>query len=176
MMLLGMALFKWKVLSAGLSRDWYLRLTLAGLLLGFFLSATGVVLNFRMQWSMEFSMFLGKQFNYVGSVLTAMGYVGLVMLIVKSASFRRFKSTFSAVGRMAFSNYILMTLICTLLFYGHGLGWFGSVERKFQVLVLMGIWMVILIISPLWLRSFRFGPLESLWRSLTYGRWQTLKK
>jgi len=176
MMLLGMALFKWKMLSAGLSRLIFLRLTLAGLLLGFFLSATGVVLNFRMQWSMEFSMFLGKQFNYVGSVLTALGYVGLVMLICKSLSFRRFKNTFSAVGRMAFSNYILMTLICTLLFYGHGLGLFGSMERKVQVLIVVGIWLVIIIISPLWLRSFRFGPLESLWRSLTYGKWQPLRK
>ncbi len=176
MMLLGMALFKWKVLSAGLSRLIFLRLTLVGLLLGFFLSATGVVLNFRMQWSMEFSMFLGKQFNYVGSVLTALGYVGLVMLICKSISFRRFKNTFSAVGRMAFSNYILMTLICTLLFYGHGLGLFGSMERKVQALIVVGIWLVIIIISPLWLRSFRFGPLESLWRSLTYGKWQPLKK
>ena len=176
MMLLGMALFKWKVLSAELSRQTYLRITLAGLLLGFFLEATGVALNFRMKWSMEFSMFLGKQFNYVGSVATALGYVGLVMLICKSALLRRFKTTFSAVGRMAFSNYILMTLICICLFYGHGLGWFGSVERKFQALIVVGIWIVIMIISPLWLRSFRFGPLESLWRSLTYGKWQTLKK
>ena len=176
MMLLGMALFKWQVLSAERSRSWYMRLTLVGLLLGFFLSSTGVVLNFRMQWSMEFSMFLGKQFNYLGSVITALGYVGLVMLIVKSAYFRRLRNTFSAVGRMAFSNYILMTLICTLLFYGHGLGLFGSVDRRFQALIVVGIWMVIMIISPLWLRSFRFGPLESLWRSLTYGRWQPLKK
>lgn len=176
MMLLGMALFKLKVLSAELSRQAYLRLSLAGLLLGFFLSGTGVVLNFRMDWSMEFSMFLGKHFNYVGSVGTALGYVGLIMLIAKTSSFLGFKNTFSAVGRMAFSNYILMTLICTFLFYGHGLGWFGSVERKFQVLVVAGIWILIMLISPLWLKNFRFGPLEGLWRSLTYGRWQALKK
>jgi uncharacterized protein len=176
MMLLGMALFKWQVLSADCSRSQYVQLTLIGLLSGYFLSATGVFLNFRMQWSMEFSMFLGKQFNYLGSVLTALGYVGLVMLICKSASFRRIKNTFSAVGRMAFSNYILMTLICTLLFYGHGLGLFGSVERSFQALTVAGIWIVLLIVSPLWLRSFSFGPLESFWRSLTYGSWQSFKK
>lgn len=176
MMLLGMALFKLKVLSAELSRQAYLRQSLVGLLLGFFLSGTGVVLNFRMEWSMEFSMFLGKHFNYVGSVGTALGYVGLVMLIAKSSYFQGFKSAFSAVGRMAFSNYILMTLICTFLFYGHGLGLFGSVERKFQALVLVGIWILIMLISPLWLKYFRYGPLEGLWRSLTYGKWQPLKK
>jgi uncharacterized protein len=77
---------------------------------------------------------------------------------------------------MAFTNYILMTLICTFLFYGYGLGLFGSVERKFQALIVLGIWTVILIISPLWLRSFRYGPLEWLWRRLTYGKWPALKK
>ena len=176
MMLLGLALFKWQVLSAGRSAGWYLRLTLGGLMMGMLLSTTGVVLNFRMQWSMDYSMFLGKQFNYVGSVLTALGYVGLVMLVVKSSSFLKIKNTFAAVGRMAFSNYILMTLICTFLFYGHGLGLFGHVDRKFQALMVLGIWLVILIISPLWLRSFRYGPLEWLWRRLTYGKWPLLKK
>jgi uncharacterized protein len=176
MMLLGMALFKWKVLSAELSGSFYFRLMVVGLVVGYSLSATGVVLNFRNQWSMEFSMFLGKQFNYVGSVGTALGYVGLVMLICKSAAFRGFNNTFSAVGRMAFTNYILMTLICTFIFYGHGLGMFGSVERKSQILIITGIWIAIMIISPVWLKWFRYGPLESLWRSLTYGRWQPLRK
>ena len=176
MMLLGLALFKWQVLSAGRSAGWYLRLTLVGLIPGMLLSSTGVALNFRMQWSMEFSMFLGKQFNYLGSVLTALGYVGLVMLTVKLSSFRGVKNTLAAVGRMAFSNYILMTLICTFLFYGHGLGLFGHVERKSQALMVVGIWAVILIISPLWLRSFRYGPLEWFWRRLTYGQWPPLKK
>jgi uncharacterized protein len=176
MMLLGLALFKWQVLSAARSAGWYLRLSVGGLMLGILLSSAGVVLNFRMQWSMEFSMFLGKQFNYLGSVLTALGYVGLVMILVKSTSFRKIKNTLAAVGRMAFSNYILMTLLCTSVFYGHGLGLFGNVQRTVQALLVLGIWMVILIISPLWLRSFRYGPLEWLWRRLTYGNWPTLKK
>ena len=176
MMLLGMVLYKWKILSAGQSKGFYLRMTVIGLLSGLFLSIIGVVLSFKSQWSMETSRLIASRLNYVGSVPTALGYVGLVMLICKSAFFQRCKTAFSAVGRMAFSNYILMTLICTFLFYGHGLGWFGSVERKFQALIVVGIWIVILIISPLWLRSFRFGPLESLWRRLTYGTWQPLKK
>jgi uncharacterized protein len=92
MMLLGLALFKWQVLSAARSAGWYLRLSVGGLMLGILLSSAGVVLNFRMQWSMEFSMFLGKQFNYLGSVLTALGYVGLVMILVKSTSFRKIKT------------------------------------------------------------------------------------
>ena len=168
MMLLGMALFRWSILSAERSKGFYLRMTLIGLLSGTLLSALGVLLNFKHAWSMEFSMFLGKQFNYVGSVGMALGYVGLVMLMCKSASFQGIKQILSPVGRMAFTNYILSTLIGTFIFYGHGLGLFGSVERKIQILIVPGIWLVLLILSPLWLKRFRHGPLEWSWRRLTY--------
>ena len=172
MMLLGMALYKWQVFSATRSSRFYMKMTLIGLLVGFLLSGSGVFLNFKNQWVMEFSMFLGEQFNYVGSVGTALGYTGLVMLLSKLNVCTGMKSRFSAVGRMAFSNYILMTLICTFIFYGQGLGLYGSMERKFQIVLVLAIWILILIISPLCLRRFRFGPLERLWRALTYWHWR----
>jgi len=172
LMLLGMALYKWQVFSSVRSSRFYLRMTLTGLSVGFLLSGLGVFLNFKNQWIMEFSMFLGEQFNYVGSVGTALGYTGLVMLLSKSKGCAGMKSRFSAVGRMAFTNYILMTLICTFLFYGHGLGLYGSVERKLQVIIVLAIWILIMTISPLWLKRFRFGPLERIWRMLTYWSWQ----
>ena len=171
LMLLGMALFKWEVLSAGRSSRFYLRMALIGLVFGYLLSGLGVWLNFKMHWTLEFSMFLGAQFNYVGSLFVALGYIGVVMLISKSAYMHGLKNVLSSVGRMAFTNYILMTLVCTLIFYGHGWGLYGSVERKIQVLIVLAIWVLILIISPLWLKRFRFGPLERLWRILTY--WKT---
>ena len=171
LVLLGMALYKWEIFSPGKSNRFYLRTALYGLVPGFLLSGLGVYLNFTKQWSMEYSMFLGKQFNYVGSVGVALGYTALVMLCSKSDAYAWIRNIFSAVGRMAFSNYILMTLICTYVFYGHGLGLYGSVERKFQVLIVLAIWMLILFISPLWLRRFSFGPLERIWRTLTYWRW-----
>jgi len=74
------------------------------------------------------------------------------------------------MGRMAFSNYILMTLLATFIFYGHGLALFGQVERSSQILIIPGIWMTVIIFSSLWLKHFRFGPLEWLWRTLTYWR------
>ena len=85
MMLLGMALFKWKVLSAELSYRFYTQMIVIGFLLGFALSGLGVFLNFRDGWTMEFSMFRGNQFNYLGSVGVAFGYIGLVMLSSKIA-------------------------------------------------------------------------------------------
>jgi len=172
LMLLGMGLFKWEVLSCGRSSRFYLKMALIGLVTGYVLSGAGVYLNFKDQWTMEFSMFIGAQFNYVGSLGVALGYTALVMLFSKSAGYAGLKRRFSAVGRMAFSNYILMTIICTFLFYGHGFGLYGSVERKFQVLIVLAIWILILYISPLWLRRYRFGPLERLWRALTYWSWK----
>jgi uncharacterized protein len=176
MMLLGMALYKWNILNAERSWGFYFRMTILGLVIGFLLSSSGIILNFNFQWEMKYSMFLGKQFNYVGSVAVALGYTGIVMLICKSVRCVRFKAVTGAVGRMAFSNYILQTLICTAIFYGHGLALYGTVERKFQILIVFAIWIILLIISPVWLRYFRFGPLEWLWRSLTYRKWQPFRK
>ena len=168
LMLLGMALYKWEILSGERSSKFYLRMMLTGLISGYLLSGLGVYLNFKQQWSMEFSMFLGSEFNYVGSVGVALGYSALVMLFSKSMCCIQTKQTLASVGRMAFTNYILMTVLCTFIFFGHGLGLYGSVERKYQILIVLAIWVPILFLSPLWLKRFRYGPLERIWRVLTY--------
>ncbi len=76
---------------------------------------------------------------------------------------------------MAFTNYILQTVICTFIFYGHGLGLFCRIERLGQMVVVLSVWALMLYISPLWLQRFRFGPLEWLWRSLTYWKRQPFR-
>jgi uncharacterized protein len=159
MNLLGMALFKWKVLSAQRTDSFYIRMIALGLVGGFALSGLGVILNFRDGWTMEFSMFRGSQFNYLGSLGVALGYIGLVMLCSKTGRFQRVKTLFASVGCMAFTNYILMTLIAVFIFNGAGLA----------------IWILLLALSSFWLRRFRFGPLEALWRSLTYWKRQSFK-
>jgi uncharacterized protein len=168
LMLVGMALFKWEILSAKRSTRFYWKMVLFGLVSGYLLSGLGVYMNFERQWTMEFSMFLGSEFNYVGSAGVALGYTALVMLCAKTEIFSGMKHLFASVGRMAFTNYILMTLLATFIFYGHGLALYGSIERKQQILFVPAIWVLILIISPLWLKRFKIGPLERIWRSLTY--------
>ena len=66
-------------------------------------------------------------------------------------------------------------MIGLLLFSGVGLGWFGALTRHQLYFIVAGIWALELSVSPLWLRAFRFGPLEWLWRSLTYGAWQPFR-
>ena len=153
----------------------YVKMVLIGLVAGYAISATGVYQNFLHNWIMDYSMFIGSQFNYIGSVLVALGYIGVIMLICKSAQFIRFKNLFASVGKMAFTNYILMSLIAMFIFYGNGLGLYGQVEHQFQILIVIAIWIIILILSPLWLNKFRYGPLEWLWRVLSYWQKQPMK-
>ena len=116
------------------------------------------------------------QFNYWGSLFVALGWVGLVMLVCKSGVAPRLTGVLAATGRMAFTNYLLQTVICTTIFYGHGFGLFGKVERLEQILIVLAVWVVLLVLSPVWLRYFRFGPAEWLWRCLTYMQAQPMRR
>jgi uncharacterized protein len=176
MMLLGMALYKWGIITAKKSNVFYIKMAVIALVIGFFFTGSGIIQNFRHNWSMEFSMFAGSMYNYMGSVGSALGYIALVMLLAKSAKFLKFNHVISSVGKMAFTNYILMSILGTFIFYGHGLGLFGKVERTGQILFVFGIWVILLILSPLWLKKYQYGPLEWLWRVLTYWRLQPMKK
>ena len=97
------------------------------------------------------------------------------MLICRSRLGGRLLQAISAVGRTALSNYLLQTVLCTTLFYGHGLGLFGSVERTAQVAIVVVVWIVQLIASSWWTKRFRYGPAEWVWRSLTYGQLQPIR-
>jgi uncharacterized protein len=81
-----------------------------------------------------------------------------------------------AVGQMAFTNYIMQSVICTLFFFGYGLNYFGELEFYQLFFVVLAIWILQLIVSPLWLKHFLYGPLEWLWRSLTYWRRQPFRR
>ena len=169
LMLIGMALYKLDVFGARLSRRFYGALVAAALVAGIPVEAYGVALDFEFGWALDWSLLQGRQFNYWPSIAVSLGYVGLVMLACRSSVLRPATRPFAAVGQMALTNYLLQTVICTTIFYGHGLGHYGSVDRSGQLGVVIGVWTVQLIASPLWLRRYRFGPAEWVWRSLTYG-------
>jgi uncharacterized protein len=81
----------------------------------------------------------------------------------------------AAVGRMALSNYLLQSVICTFIFYGYGFALFGQVSRATQMAIVVAVWLLLLIVSPIWIGHFRFGPAEWLWRTLTYFKRQPLR-
>ena len=100
----------------------------------------------------------------------AFGHIAVVMMVCRRGSLTWLIRPFAAVGRMALTNYVMHTVICMTLFGGFGLGWFGQLARHQLYYIVAAIWTLQLVVSPLWLRRFRFGPLEWLWRSLTFAR------
>ena len=176
LMLMGMALYRWGVLSGRRSRGLYIGMAVLGFAIGLPVVIAGVVQNFAHGWTLEFSRFgLGEQANYWGSLFVSAAYIGLLMLFARTGALSWLQDALAAVGRTALTNYLLQTFLATAVFYGHGLGLFGSVERVGQVGIVAAIWAVQLVLSPLWLRYFRFGPFEWLWRSLTYWRLQPMR-
>jgi len=115
-------------------------------------------------------------YNYIGSIGVALGHIGAVLLICRAGLFKWLTQKLSYVGRMAFSNYILTSIVMITIFYGYGLGQFARFDRAELMLFAIGWWIVILIYSPIWLKYFRFGPLEWLWRSLTYKKMQPFRR
>ncbi len=174
MMLIGMALYKLEVFSARRSWRFYVTLLAIGLLVGLPVIAYGIHRNESAGWSLEYSFNFGPLYNYWGSILVALGWTGLVMLVCQAGGLRSATRPFAAAGRMALTCYLLQSIIATTIFYGHGWGRFGHFERWQQLWTVVAIWTFLLVFASIWLRSFRYGPFEWLWRSLTYLKWQPM--
>lgn len=176
LMLVGMALYKWGVLTAKRSWKFYRNWVILGMMIGMGLTLTGLTINFEKDFAFEYSMYIGSQWNYWGSLLVAFAYICLVMLIAKSDYLKGLRSRLAAVGQMALTNYITQSVICVFIYWGVGGALFGKAERWEQVTVVIAVWIIQILWSKPWLKKFRFGPLEWLWRSLTYRSWQKLKR
>ncbi|XOV81299.1 MAG: DUF418 domain-containing protein [Aestuariibacter sp.] len=175
MMLIGMALYKSGFFQLSWSTSQYRNVALTCLPLGLIIVAVGMTQNTANGFTLEYSMFLGSQFNYWGSILVALSYASLIMIVVKKGLFTGAQKRLAAIGKTAFSNYIMHTLICTTVFYGYGLGLFSEIERWQQLLMVFAIWAIQLWLAPLWLKHYQFGPLEWAWRSLTYWQRQPIR-
>ena len=175
LMLVGMALYRLGVLAASRSTAFYKRMAVTGLAVGLPVVAAGMLYNIRADFAWDRSMYQGALFNYAGSLGVFLGYVGLVMLAVKAKRLPGLQARLAATGRMALTNYIAQSVLCTLVFYGHGLGLFERVGALGQMGIVLAVWAAQLAWSPWWLRRFRFGPLEWLWRSLVYMKRQPMR-
>ena len=106
----------------------------------------------------------------VGTIMLALGYASLVVAIATLRSGRRWLAWAEPLGRMAFTNYILQSLVLGWIFYGYGLGLFGKIGSAAGLALAVALYVVQAIVSRWWLDRFRYGPIEWLWRTLMYGR------
>ena len=172
LVLIGMGLHKLGVFAGTARRGVYVAMVIAALLIGIPTVAYGAWRNFATGWDVRYSFFFGSQFNNWASLIVALGWVGALHLLVRSGMLMTLVRRLEAVGRTALTQYILQSVIATLVFYGHGLGLFGQVDRVWQVVIVAAIWSLQLLVAPALVRRLHFGPLEWGWRSLTYGRRQ----
>lgn len=176
-MFLGMALFKMNILTGQGSMKLYWTMTLAGLSIGLALSWLRLHTFIRH----EFNWFNIAKHEYfdlysVSRAARSIGILGLVMLMYRSGWFVRLFNLVKPVGQMAFTNYLTQSILCGIIFYGVGFGMYGKLQRLEVYYVVLGIWVLQIAWSHLWLRYFNFGPFEWLWRSLTYWKRQPMKK
>ncbi len=170
MMLAGIGLYKLGVFTGELRDRVYWGMIAAGAFVGLPLILFGLWRNFAEQWRPEYSFLGGRLPSECAAPIMAVGWIGIVMLVCKHGRLGWLTGPVSAVGRMALTNYLAQSIICSLLFHGHGLGLVGRVDRVGQLMITVTIWVIQMIASTWWLRRYRFGPVEWLWRTLGYGR------
>ncbi len=179
MMFLGMALFSWGFFTNKLSTSTYTMWLLVGYGIGIPIAyqlfniefaSVGNRTAFVDRWTMNPFVFREAR-----RVLITIGHASLIMLIFRSKIVPWLMKALANVGQMAFTNYLMQSIICTFFFFGYGFGYFGTL-RFHQIYYVVGaVWIFQLIFSSIWLKYFRFGPFEWVWRSLTYWKLQPMK-
>jgi len=176
-MFLGMAFFKMGILTGEASVKTYLLLSVVGLTLGLTMSYF-----FLQPWiDSGFNRFVytknnGFQYHQISRVFRSLGIFGLIMVLYKSGWFKWLFAMLRPVGQMAFTNYLMQSTICGIIFYGIGFGLFGKLQRIEIYYVVAAVWTFQIIFCNIWLRYFLYGPLEWAWRSLTYWKKQPFVK
>jgi uncharacterized protein len=184
LMLLGVALYKWGFLTGRWSRRAYLRAMLVGYGLGLPLVAFSFHHDYLHHPNMEAAMRRMelvpvewvKLIYPVQRILLVLAHVSALVLLYKAKVGERLWRGLEAVGQMALTNYVGQSVICTLVFYGYGLNYYAEMQLYQLYFVVLAVWAFQLVFSSWWLARFRFGPLEWLWRSLTYWKRQPLRR
>lgn len=175
MMLIGIALFRWGVLTGEKSVQFYGLMVLIGYVVG--LAINYYEMRIVLDDNFSFLAFRKSEVTYYwGRIFIAMGHVGLIMLFCKSGIFNSLKSALASVGKMALTNYLMHSVICMIVFTGVGFSLFGKLQRYELLYVVFSIWIFQLILSPIWLQYFHYGPMEWLWRNLSYLKVHSIRK
>jgi uncharacterized protein len=112
----------------------------------------------------------------LGAVVLAVGYGAAAIAAVSLPGGRRMLAWAAPLGRMAFTNYLAQSVICGWIFYGYGLGQFGRLGVAATLAIGIVVYVAQVVVSAWWLRRYRFGPVEWLWRCCMYGVMQPMRQ
>lgn len=180
-MVLGMfVLGQWFVRSGAIERPQdfpvlFSRLRMLGLPLGLALMLVSVRLMPNMDGRVDLATGAGAALLWIASLLMCLGYVAWILRALQSPRWASRLAVLAPAGRMALTNYLMQSVIGTLVFYGYGLGWFEQLPRAWQVPFVLAVFALQVAWSRWWLARFRYGPVEWLWRAFTYGRRPALR-
>lgn len=165
MMLIGMALYRLGVLTLEQPSRLYLWMVAIGYGLG--LTVNYIETRWILDHQFSAVAFAQTNISYdLGRLAMTVGHLGALLLFVRSGALPWLRRSLAAVGQMAVTNYLTHSVVCSFIFVG--LGYFSQLERHQLYYIVFAIWTVQLVVSPLWLLHYRFGPMEWLWRYLTY--------
>jgi uncharacterized protein len=162
LMLVGMGLYKTGLLRQARPARHYALTAALGFGVGIPVGLYEIHRAFSHGWSLIDYRLVVMPLSYWSSLVITLGWAGLVLLACRLGYRLR---SLVAVGRLALSNYLFQTAICTTVFYGHGLGLFGRLERTGQLAFVIGLGAVQVLVSRLWLAWFEMGPVEWAWRA-----------
>ena len=176
-MFLGMAFFKMGILTGEAPTKIYWWMLIVGLGLGLFLSYLYMQPTVKYQYNnFEYTKHVSFEYYQFQRVLRSLGLFACLMLMYKSGLFKWLFALMRPVGQMAFTNYLMQSLLCGLFFNSIGLGMYGKLQRIEIYYVVFAVWLFQIIFCNIWLRYYRFGPFEWAWRSLTYWKRQPFRK
>ncbi|MBL5883091.1 DUF418 domain-containing protein YeiB [Lelliottia aquatilis] len=165
MMLMGAALMRTGWLKGEFSLSHYRRTGAALVCIGVVINLPAVVAQWVLDWDYRWCAFLLQAPRELSAPFQTIGYAALIYGFWPQMARFKVVAAVACVGRMALSNYLLQTLICTTLFYRFGL--FMKFDRLQLLAFVIPVWGINMVFSVIWLRFFRQGPLEWLWRQLT---------
>lgn len=129
-----------------------------------------------LQSAPDWALLLRLPLAAIANPSLALCYVSALLYVFNSSTGRLVLYPLTYAGRMALTNYILQSVLATVLFYGYGFGLFGKIEATELFLIAVGSFVLQVLLSYLWLSWFRYGPLEWIWRSFTYMSWQRIRR
>ncbi len=174
-MLLGMGLYKNGFLIGKQPTAFYVRTAVIGCMIAIPLGGAACIESWRSGFeAVRSNAWLTIPYD-ICRVSGALANAAIVLLVVRAGLMKALTRRVAAVGQMALSNYLLTSITCRFLFVWGPTHWYGYVEYYKLYYVVAGVWVVNLLWSPLWLSRFQFGPVEWLWRSLTYWHRQPMR-
>jgi uncharacterized protein len=105
-----------------------------------------------------------------GGPLVALGYAGLITLLCQLSIFRKLLNPVAKVGRMSMTTYLSQSVIATTIFYSYGFALYGKIDVLTGTWMAVGIFVIQMIYSEIWLSKFKQGPVEAIWKRVTYGK------